>query len=132
MSEPSTPMRERLQALPDVTLPDALWHRVEAGRRTIIVRRRTGASLAALALVAILAAPMLTSLPAGDAADSAPTLAARSDKDFAAELRAIDHALQVAYDRGASDAEIAPMWETRNLLVSGIQSKPTKPRNNRT
>lgn len=131
MSELSTRLRQQLQALPDVPLPDALWQRVEAGRRHKVARRRTVAGLAALALMAVLAVPLLTSLPAGEEIDVVPTLAARGDHDVTAELRAVDHALQVAYNRGASDAEIEPMWEARKLLVSGNPSIPVKPRNNR-
>jgi hypothetical protein len=48
--------------------------------------------------------------------------AARGKHDVQAELRALDHALQAAYDRGASDAEIAPMWVARDALLVGIQS----------
>ena len=40
----------------------------------------------------------------------------------------IDHedprveALQAAYDRGASDNEVAPMWEARHALLAGTAS----------
>jgi hypothetical protein len=36
------------------------------------------------------------------------------------KLRAIDRALQTAYARGASDAEVAPLWATREQLMRAM------------
>lgn len=129
MTEPSLPLREELHALPEIPLPEALWQRVEAGRRQKVRRRKLGAGIASLALVAVLATPLIAPLLTNiDVIVSKPLAAhqpVRSQQDVHAELRAIDHALQAAYDRGASDAEIAPMWVARNELLAN--RRPPKP-----
>ncbi|MDR6839967.1 hypothetical protein [Pseudoxanthomonas sacheonensis] len=119
MIEPSTQLRERLHALPEIALPDTLWQRVEAGRKRKIRRRKLGGGVAALMLAVAMAAPLLAPILTG-------THSMRSEQgivqhDVDAELRALDQALQAAYDRGASDAEIAPMWVTRDALLAGIR-----------
>ena len=134
MIEPAQ-VHEQLHALPEVPLPDALWRRVDAKRRQKLQRRKLGTGIAALALAAVMAAPLLIPMFAG--ADRAPNeriaahLPMRGERDAQAELRALDHALQAAYDRGASDAEIAPMWVARDALLVGIQSGNSAFRRNR-
>ena len=52
------------------------------------------------------------------------------DPPVAAQVRALDHALQVAYDRGASDSEVAPLWEARQALLAGnddLRDGPSNP-----
>lgn len=125
MTEP-TRVHEQLHALPEIPLPDALWRRVDAKRRQKIRRRKLGVGIAALALATAMATPLLIPMFAG--ADRAPNeriaahLPMRGERDVQAELRALDHALQAAYDRGANDAEIAPMWVARDALLAGVQS----------
>ena len=125
MIEP-TQVREQLHALPEIPLPDTLWRRVDAKRRQKLRRRKLGAGIATLALAAVIATPLLIPMftDADRAADEriAAQLPLRGEHDVQAELRALDHALQAAYDRGASDAEIAPMWVARDALLVGIQS----------
>lgn len=125
MIEP-TRVREQLHALPEIPLPDALWQRVDDKRRQKLRRRKLGVGIAALALAAVMAAPLLIPMFAGaDRAQNEPIAAhlpMRAERDVQAELRALDHALQAAYDRGASDAEIAPMWVARDALLAGLQS----------
>jgi hypothetical protein len=119
-------MHEQLRDLPEIPLPDGLWQRVDGKRRQKLRRRKLGAGIATLALAAAVASPLLIPMFAG--ADRAPgeRIAAhstmRGEHDVQAELRALDHALQAAYDRGASDAEIAPMWVARDALLAGISS----------
>lgn len=125
MTEP-TRVHEQLHALPEIPLPDALWRRVDAKRRQKLRRRKLGVGIVALALATAMATPLLIPMFAG--ADRAPNerIAVhppmRAEHDVQAELRALDHALQAAYDRGASDAEIAPMWVARDALLAGVQS----------
>lgn len=134
MIEP-TRVREQLHALPEIPLPDALWRRVDAKRRQKLRRRKLGVGIATLALAAVMATPLLIPMFVG--ADRAPNeriaahLPIRGERDVQAELRALDHALQAAYDRGASDAEIAPMWVARDALLVGIQSGNSAFRRNR-
>lgn len=136
MTEPSIPLRQELRDLPEVPLPGALWQRVDSGRRQKMRRRKLFTSAASLTLVAVMAMPLLVPLfTATDVIQSEPLTThqpMRSEQDFHAELRAIDHALQAAYDRGASDAEIAPMWVARNTLLADSQPRLTKPKANRT
>lgn len=136
MIEPSIPLRQELHDLPEVPLPDALWLRVETGRRQKMRRRKLVTGIASLALVALMATPLLAPLFTGTGIAPGEPLAshqpARDGQDVHAELRAIDRALQAAYDRGATDAEIAPMWVVRNTLLADKQLRPTKPKTNRT
>lgn len=124
MIEPSTYVRQELHDLPEVPLPDALWQRVDSGRRQKMRRRKILAGVASLALVAVMAMPLLAPMLV-DARRSealAAYQAPDSQHDIQADLHALDQALQAAYDRGASDAEIAPMWVAREALLGGIQS----------
>ena len=75
---------------------------------------------------------MGTLLPTQIFGEPMATQPVRSEQDVSAELRAIDRALQAAYDRGASDAEIAPMWVARNLLLADSTPRLAKPKTNRT
>lgn len=134
MIEP-TRMHEQLRDLPEIPLPDGLWKRVDAKRRQKLQRRKLSAGIAALALAAVMATPLLTPMFGGADRVSGEQIAAhsslRGEHDVRAELRALDHALQAAYDRGASDAEIAPMWVARDALLVGIQSGDSAFRRNR-
>lgn len=135
MTEPSLPLREELHALPEIPLPDALWQRVEAGRRQKMRRRKIGAGIATLALAALVATPLLAPLFTDiDAAQGEPLVAyqpANGQRDIQADLHVLDQALQAAYDRGASDAEVAPMWVAREALLAGIQSTHAASRRDR-
>ena len=133
MIEPSVHVRQELHDLPEVPLPDALWQRVDSGRRQKMRRRQILAGVASLALVAVMAMPLLAPMLV-DARRSealAAYQAPDSQHDIQADLHALDQALQAAYDRGASDAEIAPMWVAREALLGGIQSTPAASRHDR-
>jgi hypothetical protein len=136
MTEPSIPLREELHALPEIPLPEALWQRVEAGRRQKMRRRKLGTGIVSLVLVAVMATPLLAPLLTDiDVLRSEPLVAhqpVRSEQDVHEELRALDHALQVAYDRGASDAEIAPMWVARTELLANRRPPQAAAQTNRT
>lgn len=126
MNEPSLPVRQKLHDLPEVPLPEALWQRVDGGRRQKMRRRRLFAGIASLALVAVMATPLLvpllTDADAGRAQSSVAYQPANGQNDIQADLHVLDQALQAAYDRGASDAEVAPMWVAREALLAGIHS----------
>ncbi len=121
-------LRRYLQALPEPLPPGSLENRLRASqaRRSRVLR--TGASALALALVAIVALP-------GHRGPQVETQAIASGTDTVAvapdaihdagdaahmKLQAIDRALQTAYGRGASDAELAPLWEARSRLVRDL------------
>lgn len=130
----STRLRERLQALPEIELPKALWHRVRTGGRRKMHRRKLALGAASLGLVVVMATAMLGRIPRDPDPRPAPVAMApgTATQDKASELRAIDQALQAAYDRGASDAEIAPMWVMRDALLAAARTDPPKPSTDRT
>ena len=109
----------RLRALPELPpAPEAL-PRLLRKRRALQQRRLTTA--AALALV--LALPLFWLRDTGDALPVAIDAAApeaappAASADPIADLRAIDRALQAAYESRASDDEIAHLWATRQALA---------------
>jgi hypothetical protein len=125
MSDTDHRIRERLDALPEAPLPDALWQRVDRRRRQKFIRRKLGVSAGVFALAGVLALKLL--LPAAEPGPTEkPQVAATGSLpatgDAQADIRAIDHALQAAYDRGASDAEVAPIWAARAALLAGVRS----------
>ena len=132
----SSEVRKNLERLPEAELPAALWSRVESGRKKQVVRRRVGLGIASLALVSTLFLPMIfplvTSrddpLPASPLAMQEP---ARSAEEIQADVQAVDRALQAAYDRGADDAEIAPMWVIRDALLASIKTSSPAVRHDR-
>ncbi|ANB19793.1 hypothetical protein [Dokdonella koreensis] len=128
-----------LDGLPEFTPDAALWSRIESARRQQLGRRRwtrAGGSLAAAAVfaAALVVLPRPTPAPvASDALagrlqqsqaleqewsrlDPQPALAAGMPPG-SVSLRRIDAALQAAYDRGAGDEELAPLWEARNQAL---------------
>ncbi|MEO6103278.1 MAG: hypothetical protein ABIP44_06530 [Pseudoxanthomonas sp.] len=142
----SSRVHEHLRALPDPDLPAVVWERLELARRQRMRRRKTGGVLATLAIVSIMAVPLLSRMqvtPGPDhvaqqqvaqqhAAQKLVHSAPPSGQDVHEQLRALDHALQVAYDRGASDAEIAPMWVARNELLADTRLRQKNANDNRT
>ena len=133
MAEQSNRVRERFDALPEVPLPESLWQRVDVQRRKRILRRKLGMSAATLALVGALPIFSFFQMFNDANVDSRHEVAAVTplslERDIQADVQAIDYALQAAYDRGASDAEIAPMWVARDTLLASIRpaSTPAKP-----
>lgn len=150
-------LRQALQALPEVDLPDALWSRVDGARRHQLARRHVGLGAGALVLLAAGLMPLWHSLPAPDVASSQITAAGKpattpsstspvtgtsvatapgmagpapqsrpqtgpSLPDLDTRLRTLDRDLQAAYRDGASNAEIAQLWQARRALLEGDDS----------
>lgn len=113
-------IRQALGHMPEPVPPDSLWPRLLLRRRRQVRRRRVLAGLASTgmvaAFIALLARPGWIPEPTPPPATPPAQVAAGNQLD--AQLRAIDRALQVAYDRGASDSEVAPMWEARQDLLA--------------
>ena len=116
-------LRHQLAALPEADLPQALWPRVDARRVALRKRFRLGAASAcACLLVATLA---LVGMPAVVPSPAQLAQATHAGtQDLQAQLRAVDRALQVAYENGSSDAEIEPLWVVRRALFNSLQSAP--------
>lgn len=125
-----------LRQLP-VFMPDArLWPRVVAEQHRRLARRRRGrfwlgAAAAAICAGAVLLPRMMPSpqraMLAGQQESQAleqqwRTLAARAQADTLglSRVRAIDAALQAAYDRGARANELAPLWQKRNRALRDV------------
>ncbi len=86
-------------------------------------RNRALGSGAVMVVLLFVGAPALLSF--SGMREEAPTVFALSHRsaDPLGDLTALDHALQVAYARGASDAEVAPMWDARKELLRLIQQR---------
>lgn len=130
---PSTGRAPNLFRLPVFEPDPALWSRIAAAHVRRRRARRAGFALAATVLLGVGAA-LLRPLQA-----PAPqwTEAQRESQALEAEwqriadagrpaplglsrLRSIDAALQAAYDRGADEQEIAPLWQRRNDALRGL------------
>lgn len=111
----------RLQALartPDQVPPDALWQRLRAGQRRAVLRRRLAGGATASALALLLVAVLPWPLAQAPTAPAPASVATHDPALIQEQIVSIDRALQVAYARGASDEEVAPMWQARNALAA--------------
>ncbi|WP_313919485.1 hypothetical protein [Tahibacter sp.] len=126
----------RLAALPEFDPPPNLWARIEAEHHRRQQRGRTlrwGSGLAAMLALATVVA--LAPRPQIAAANPLAQLERRSHElelayaglsqaasplESEAELRAVELALQQAYDRGAAVDELLPLWQQRNDVLSNL------------
>ncbi len=120
--------RELLARLPQFDPDPRLWARIEELHRRQLHARRVAwrwlSSGIAAALVAVIVLPRGSEQRVDDLASwqqrsqalerewLARTHAA-DDAQLHARLLGIDDRLQAAYDRGAGDAELAPLWKRR-------------------
>jgi len=103
-----------LRDLPAVPAPDMLWPRIQHHLRERRRRRRRLIALASAASLALWVGQVWrVPTPAPAAPDPAAGMV---------DLRALDHALQAAYDRGAADAEIDALWRARAAALQ--QTEP--------
>lgn len=102
-------------------MPDLVWSRIE---RTLARRMRLRAAAMAAVLAAVAAVPFLLAPP--PPTQTAPKMAdaAVADEAAAESLRALDRELQAAYDRNASNAEIALLWQVRRAMAGGDPDAP--------
>lgn len=121
-------IQTQLAALPPVDLPEGLWLRVNAARtRRIHQRRAIGLGVGALAALAVLLpAPLPRApTPASGATPYVDNTPARQPAH--ARLRSVDQMIQAAYNRGASDAEVAALLSARRTLLGNPAVAPTLP-----
>lgn len=109
------PLRQRLGQLPPAPLPGHLWPRLQARRRRSVLRRRWTAAAALAAVALFIALPRPVTAPPASVAEASQAVPPAAPDDAVA---AIDRALQEAYSQGASDGELAPLWEIRGRLVA--------------
>jgi hypothetical protein len=112
-------LRDQLARLAEPSPPAGLDARIWATRQRRIQRVFGISGIAAAGvLVAVTLALQPrpdTDLPAEPVARAA-SAAPRTD-DVIADIRAIDHALQLAYTHNASEDEVAPLWKARRELL---------------
>lgn len=119
------PVRQHLQSLPEPPLSDELWLRLSARHQRRANHRRVlrGAALAlVLGVGAFWLAPWT---PSGESGPSRTHPATTTSPDTS--VQAIDRALQAAYARGASDEEVAPLWEIRQRMIVEQPASSTLP-----
>ncbi|MGY0632825.1 hypothetical protein [Luteimonas sp. A478] len=120
-------MKDYLAGLEDAPLPDDLRVRVAAARRRRLAARlgvAASCSVAVAAFAFALVQPegmlrqetLSPGLAVEAPADVSPA-AIVDEKEIYRSVQAIDRALQVAYDRQATDEEVAPLWEARQDLM---------------
>jgi hypothetical protein len=129
-----------LGGLPEFAPDPALWTRIAGARKRQLGQRRHVRLAGSLAAAAVFAAAVLVlPRPAVVAPDPTGDLAVWLHQSQALEqewtrlepspeaargtrspLRRIDAALQAAYDRGASDEELAPLWEARSKALRAM------------
>lgn len=104
-------LRHYCATLPEPEPPPALFHdlvRSRSQRRA----RRNAVFLSAVLLAG--ASVLLLMQPRQSVQDR--TVVATAAPRVELELRAVDRELQAAYDRGASDRELARLWARRSAL----------------
>ncbi|MFO1496286.1 MAG: hypothetical protein U1F26_16685 [Lysobacterales bacterium] len=113
-------LRRKLSELPIEAPPPSVWLNLQMAQAELCPRprlRRGQRWRVAAAVVLLALAPALVwRMPQPPPAQAYP--------DAAAALRAVDRELQQQYVRGASDAELEPLWRQRELLLRQLESAP--------
>lgn len=124
MNHDEQDLRDALARLGDPPPPPGLDARIWNTRKRRIRRAFDIGSVAtAVVLVAAILAlqPRLGSESPATATVAARTSLAPASGDVIADIRVIDHALQLAYTRNASEDEVAPLWQARRELLLRLQ-----------
>lgn len=124
-----------LSKLPEFAPDPALWARIVATRAARRRRRWFGGAGIAAVAAAVFAVLLLPRTPLVPVAVDAVVAGESESRTLEGEwlrvapdvrplptarLRAIDAALQAAYDRGARTDEVAPLWQQRNEALRGL------------
>lgn len=119
MNTPRRDPLDDLRALPELAPPPHLPDRIARAQARRLAHWRTGAAAVTLILAAVCVLPLV---PYGPLPDTSPSTALppAPERNHLADIRAIDRALQTAYERGASEDELAPLWAARARLLSAI------------
>lgn len=125
MNTPDARLKRRLGSMPPVPPAMELWPRLELAHRRRVRRLQLSVGSAAALLLCVALVPLLVdtvdrparaSLAAG-APEAAGAPLQVLDQDTVEQIRALDRALQAAYDEGASDDELEPIWKARRALL---------------
>lgn len=139
MAEPELSLKAlRVAALPEFDPPAHLWARIEAEHLRRRQRRRVlqwGSGIAAALALATVLLVMPQQESASTGSSALALLESRSQEleqryadldpsatavENEAELRAVELALQQAYDRGAAVEELMPLWQQRNEVLTSL------------
>lgn len=124
MNQDEQDLHDEFARLADPSLPAGLDARIWAARQRQV---RRGFGIAGIAVAAALLAVGLALQPHPGARSPGEPVAARAvpatprTGDAIADIRVIDHALQVAYARNASEDEVAPLWDARKQLLQRLR-----------
>lgn len=129
MNDREDQARAYLASLADPPLPGHLWQRVEAARGRRM--RLRGTAVASVAVCVLALGALLPGSRDVAPEGSVPVVALVQAREAAEEdarlsVRAIDRALQAAYDRNASNDEIEPLWNARRDLLRQSQATSRK------
>ncbi|MEO8673464.1 MAG: hypothetical protein ABI411_19280 [Tahibacter sp.] len=139
MRQPTlTASAQLLADLPDFDPPADLWPRILRRQRVLQLRRRAALGTLLAAASVVLALVLRIPVPvSGDPAlvrlqADSQRLESRlamlvggfkgSANESPTDLRPVERALQDAYDRGASSAELAELWRRRNEMLDALIS----------
>lgn len=104
-------LRQRLRALPEESPPPSVWASLQMRHAVEFRKPRPQRWRIAAAAAVLLVAPLLVwRIPDAPIESPAPGF-------DPASLRAIDRELQLRYLDGASDEELAPLWQQRAELL---------------
>lgn len=124
MNTPDQRIKRRLVSMPPVPPAPQLWPRLQQARQRRVDRFKNTVGAAAVLLLCVALVPLLgdSGRPPAPAplanSSGAPTAPqATLDQDTLEQIRALDRALQTAYDEGASDDEVEPLWKARQALL---------------
>ena len=132
--------------LPEFEPDPALWERIRGGNARRVRRRRVfqlgGISLS-LALVAMLGSGVMRESVDGQSVrygvadgrvhsqqlqdELSSAGIGLLDSGLQSRLRLVDSKLQAAYDHGAGDSELQPLWKLRNQLLESLVRQDGEP-----
>ncbi len=134
--------RELLSGLPQFDPDPRLWARIEDVHRRRVRERRVAWRWLSSGLAAALVAVVVLPHRSGPHVDDLAAWQQRSqalEREWLARTRAagntrlharllgIDDRLQAAYDRGADDAELAPLWKQRIEALDDLIARDESP-----
>ncbi|MGE4073187.1 MAG: hypothetical protein AB7E72_18615 [Lysobacterales bacterium] len=123
-------LRRRLAQLPEEAPPPSLWLALQAAHAAEFRRQRRPRPRWPYAMAAVLmlaAVPVLLWHPPAPVPNAAPSLAPEASYQTTA-LRTLDRELQRRVLDGATDAELAPLWQQREQILRGQTLPPETPR----
>lgn len=133
MNTPDERLQRSLGSMPPIPPAADLWPRLELARQRRVNRFKARIGTAAILLLCVALLPLLGDIgrapapaPFATRAQAMTAPQAALDEDTLQQIRALDRALQTAYDEGASDDELEPLWRARQALLPRHASTSTR------